>query len=136
MTGFVREVRALLDRTARGGKRRWLCARLPGFVSALDPLDLAPPEGGWKSDARLRVQTLAPLSGQRLVVKLNGVALVPTDDLAEPFPNPDPPLLGTPETLAAWIAPAALLRDGSNHVETSLRAGEPADLAFIDLAVR
>ncbi len=97
-------------------------------------LELAPPEGGWKGDARLRVQTLAPLTGQRLVVNLNGEALVPSDDLAEPFPNPDPPLLGTPETLAAWIAPAALLRDGANRVEITLTTGESVDVAFLDLA--
>ncbi len=40
MTGFVRKVRSVLDRTAREGRRRWLCARVPGFLSALDPLGL------------------------------------------------------------------------------------------------
>jgi hypothetical protein len=39
-TGFVRQVRELLDRTARGARRRWLCARVPCFVHALDPLGL------------------------------------------------------------------------------------------------
>jgi len=40
MTEFARQVRALLDRTARGGPRRWLCARVPCYVEALDPLGL------------------------------------------------------------------------------------------------
>ena len=40
ITGFVREVRALLDRTARDGRRRWLCARVPCYLSALDLLGL------------------------------------------------------------------------------------------------
>ncbi len=40
MTGFVRQVREVLDRTARGGRRRWLCARVPCYVAALDPLGL------------------------------------------------------------------------------------------------
>ena len=40
MTGFVREVRALLDQTARNGKRRWLCARVPCHLPALDVLGL------------------------------------------------------------------------------------------------
>lgn len=44
MTGFVREVRALLDRTARGGRRRWLCARVPCRLAAMDPLGLDLPE--------------------------------------------------------------------------------------------
>lgn len=40
MTGFVREVRELLDETAREGKRRWLCARVPCHLPALDILGL------------------------------------------------------------------------------------------------
>ena len=40
MTGFVRQVRELLDRTARAGRRRWLCARVPCYVKGLDPLGL------------------------------------------------------------------------------------------------
>ncbi|MCX7824005.1 MAG: hypothetical protein N2689_00415 [Verrucomicrobiae bacterium] len=40
MTEFTRQVRALLDRTSRGGRRRWLCARVPCYVEALDPLGL------------------------------------------------------------------------------------------------
>jgi hypothetical protein len=43
MTGFVREVREMLDRTARPGQRRWLCVRVPAIVDAYDALgfDLA-----------------------------------------------------------------------------------------------
>lgn len=295
MTAFIREVRAVLDRTARDGRRRWLCARLPGFLSALDPLgldlpalaaagldmvnlsasyfttqqmdvasiralipqtslyvemchstwngpklaagydvfafrrttpeqyattahlayargadgvslfnfayyrehggpgrgpfneppfeilkhlgdrewlanqpqhwflapgwenpfakpavlprkldagqttafvlELAPPAGGWKKEGRLRVQTLDPMKGQRLALKLNGVELMPVADVTEPFPNPYPPLLGTPETLAAWQAPVSLLRDGANRVDVTLPAGEAMSLAFLDLAI-
>jgi hypothetical protein len=40
MTAFVRQTRELLDRTARDGRRRWLCARVPAYVSAHDPLGL------------------------------------------------------------------------------------------------
>jgi hypothetical protein len=40
MTDFVRDVRALLDRTARGGRRRWLCARVPCFQAVHDALGL------------------------------------------------------------------------------------------------
>ncbi len=40
MTAFVKDVRALLDRTARAGKRRWLCARVPAYLEALDVLGL------------------------------------------------------------------------------------------------
>ncbi|MBM4082161.1 MAG: hypothetical protein FJ278_20820, partial [Planctomycetes bacterium] len=40
MTGFVRQVREALDRTARGGRRRWLCARVPCYLAAHDALGL------------------------------------------------------------------------------------------------
>lgn len=40
MTGFVKRVRGLLDRTARAGRHRWLGARIPCFTAALDPLGL------------------------------------------------------------------------------------------------
>jgi hypothetical protein len=40
MTAFVCEVRELLDKTARNGRRRWLCARVPCHLIALDVLGL------------------------------------------------------------------------------------------------
>jgi hypothetical protein len=40
MTAFVRDVRELLDRTARGGKHRWLGARVPCYLPALEVLGL------------------------------------------------------------------------------------------------
>jgi hypothetical protein len=40
MTDFIRQVRGVLDRTARGGQRRWLCARVPCYLAAYDPLGL------------------------------------------------------------------------------------------------
>src|ERR1700722_20164570 len=33
MTDFIRRVRKVLDESARGGKHRWLCARVPCYVS-------------------------------------------------------------------------------------------------------
>lgn len=44
ITAFVRQVRSVLDRTARGGRRRWLCARVPCYLQAFDPLGLDLPE--------------------------------------------------------------------------------------------
>lgn len=40
MTEYVRRVRELLDRTARGGGRRWLCIRLPASVASHAALGL------------------------------------------------------------------------------------------------
>ncbi|GAA5148793.1 hypothetical protein GCM10023213_45560 [Prosthecobacter algae] len=40
MTGFVQQVRVVLDRTQRDGRRRWLCARVPCLMKGLDALGL------------------------------------------------------------------------------------------------
>lgn len=40
LTEFVKDVRALLDRTAKNGQHRWLCARVPCYLPALDVLGL------------------------------------------------------------------------------------------------
>lgn len=40
MAAFVAEVRRLLDATVRDGRRRWLCARVPCYLPALDVLGL------------------------------------------------------------------------------------------------
>lgn len=42
MTAFLREVRALLDRTARDGRRRWLCVRVPSLVQQWDAMGFDP----------------------------------------------------------------------------------------------
>jgi hypothetical protein len=40
MTGFIKRARALLDRTAKSGRHRWLGARIPCYAVALEPLGL------------------------------------------------------------------------------------------------
>ena len=40
MRDFVARVREVLDRTARKGRHRWLCARVPCFLRAHDPLGI------------------------------------------------------------------------------------------------
>lgn len=44
VTGFVRQVRELLDRTSRDGRRRWLCARLPCVAKSFDSLGIHLPQ--------------------------------------------------------------------------------------------
>ena len=109
--------------------------KLDGGQTTTFTLDLAPPASGWKEDGRLRVQTLEVMREQHLKVTFNDTALTGTPDISEPFPNPYPPMLGTPETLQAWLVPARALRDGSNRLEVALSAGEAVTVAFIDLAV-
>ena len=40
MTGFVKRVRAVLDRTAKPSTYRWLCVRVPCYVAFLDPMGI------------------------------------------------------------------------------------------------
>ena len=42
MIGFIKQVRDLLDRTARPGQHRWLCVRMPAFISEYDALGFDP----------------------------------------------------------------------------------------------
>jgi hypothetical protein len=41
-----------------------------------------------------------------------------------------------PEELRAWVVPSGLLKDGLNSIEISLIEGEPAEIIFLDLAVK
>jgi hypothetical protein len=40
MTSFIGQVRELLNHTSRDGKHRWLCARVPAFIAAWDPMGI------------------------------------------------------------------------------------------------
>ncbi len=40
MAGYIQAVRAILDRTARPGQHRWLCARIPAFTQPYDLLGI------------------------------------------------------------------------------------------------
>ena len=97
-------------------------------------LDLAPPDGGWKTGGRLRIQLeKAPANGSQWTARLNGTELTSSDDVSEPFPNPYPSMLGKPEQMRTWIVPVSVPRDGKNKLELSLKSGEEATLNYLDL---
>ena len=99
--------------------------------------DMEPPERGWSSDARLRIQSDAEMNDAEYTVYFGDQVLQSVDDLSEPYPNPYPPLLGTPETLRAWFVPRNLLRPGANPFRIEMTGGSgQVKLMFIDLAVR
>jgi len=99
-------------------------------------LNMAPPANGWQTGGRLRVQSKTSVGDRRIVVRLNGTMLETTPDVSEPYANPYPDGLGSPETLRAWVVPADRLRDGLNAIEIEMVQGEPLVLSFVDLAVR
>jgi hypothetical protein len=44
MTGFVSRVRTVLDETSKNGKHRWLCVRVPAYLSVNDKLGVNLPD--------------------------------------------------------------------------------------------
>lgn len=117
---------------APGAKPLSLPRKLEPGKTAAFIFDLAPPEKGWISQARLRVQAQGDISKIELQASLNGQPLTATADISEPFPVPYPSLLGQPEELKAWTIPASLLRPGTNKLE--IQPASPATLHFIDLS--
>ena len=97
-------------------------------------LDMAPPEGGWKADGKLRIQSQKPFGDRQFKARFNGVDLQPNDDVSEPYENPYSPLLGNPEELRGWTVPVNLMKDGDNGIEISMVAGEESEIVFLDLA--
>ena len=114
--------RATPFRLAPGGQVQW-------------ETDMAPPTGGWTQAGVLRIQTQEALGDAALTASINGHHLDRAPHTSEPYPNPYPPLLGTPETLAAWAVPATALRDGVNTIEVAQAGGVDVDIIFVDLAV-
>jgi hypothetical protein len=96
--------------------------------------DLAAPQGGWKKDARLRIQSDKALEGTQWTATFNDEAISVTDDNSEPFAVPYPAMMGKPEELRAWVVPAKLLVDGINRLELLLQSGSDASITFLDLA--
>lgn len=99
-------------------------------------LDMAPPRGGWKSDGKLRIQGKEPLRDSQWRAIFNGDDLKLTVDVSEPYPNPDPNALGTPNRYKAWTVPVGLLKDGGNSIEITMTEGDPVEIRWLDLAVQ
>lgn len=96
--------------------------------------DLAPPEGGWKKEARLRIQSDKPFGEGQWTAKWGGETLAPTLDVSEPYAVPYPSMMGQPEELRTWTVPAAKLAAGANRLELTLTGGTETSLIFLDLA--
>lgn len=119
---------------APGAKPLPLPCRIESRKPAQFIFDLVPPAGGWKVDARLRVQFDEAPGGTALRAVFNDQPLAATADVSEPFAVPYPSMLGKPDELLAWLVPAALLADGVNRLELTLESGSAATVVFIDLA--
>lgn len=96
--------------------------------------DLVPPQGGWRQDARVRIQCDKAVAATEWSAAFNGEVITATADVSEPFVVPYPSMLAKPEELRAWTIPAKLLREGRNSLEVTLKAGEALSVLFVDLA--
>lgn len=144
-------LKALSDPKALArGPQHWLIAsgwRAPGMKPLPVPrkieaakaakfnFDLAAPEGGWRSAARVRIQADKSLASTDWTATFNGEPIAATPDVSEPFAVPYPSMVARPEELRAWNVPATLLRAGKNSLEVTLESGEAVAVLFVDLAV-
>ncbi|TDU63151.1 hypothetical protein EI77_04472 [Prosthecobacter fusiformis] len=99
-------------------------------------MDTAPPASGWKTDGRLRIQSLQPMEQRQLEVRFNGFELIPTNEISEPYPQPYADGLGNVETLRAWIVPNQAMRDGPNEIKVGFSDGAPLEIVFMDLDIQ
>jgi len=110
---------------------------VPRKVEAAKPqkfnFDLIPPEGGWKQDARIRIQADRALATTEWSATFNGQAIEATADVSEPFPVPYPSMLAQPDELRAWTIPARLLQEGRNSLEVTMKNGKALSVVFVDL---
>lgn len=107
---------------------------VPGKVSIFN-LDMAPPAGGWREDARLRLEAGSAWSGREVEIHFNGQLLAPAADVAEPYPTPY--IAPAPEShVRGWSVPRSFLKDGVNQIQVILRAGDSTEVRFLDIAVR
>lgn len=102
--------------------------------SAKFNLDLAAPAGGWKKDARARIQADRRLGDSEWTAAFNGEPVSATSDVSEPFSVACPSMMGEPDELRAWTVPAGLLREGLNSLEVVVHGGPACSVLFVDLA--
>ena len=98
-------------------------------------MDMAPPTDGWVLDGRLRIQSLEFAVGQLWEAKINGVLLIPSSDVSEPYPTNLTHMTLTADHYRAWEVPASLLIDGINEIQITLQGGVATDLWYLDLAM-
>lgn len=100
-------------------------------------MDMAKPQGGWKNDGRLRVQSRDSIKNAVIAARFNGMPLMLTDDISEPYPTPYGSMgLGNEETLKAWIVPKSIIREGFNRIEFDMEKGSPVTLYFVDVSIQ
>lgn len=99
-------------------------------------LDMAPPAGGWAADGRLRIQVEPFWNDAPCRVYFNGVELLDTRDVSEPYPTKLDEGLGNAKSLRAWTLPKAVVKDGVNQVRIVAPDGSDAEMVFLDIGIQ
>ena len=98
-------------------------------------MDMAPPRGGWATEGKIKIQAYDDLGSSQWTLKCNGIELVETDDVSEPYDNPYPNLLDSESMRRAWIVPKEILIDGKNKFELAVNSTGTYTVRFIDLSI-
>lgn len=144
-----------LEKLAANAQQHWFLAKgwdnpwvrppvLPRKLGAGEKtqftLPMAPPKGGWQGAGVLRLQSPNRLKELPITALCNGQVLERVTGahaaaVAEPFPNPYPVMLGSPEQKLAWVLPVSCLKDGANVFEFRLakEAGKEVMVEYLDV---
>ncbi|MFI4910932.1 MAG: hypothetical protein ACIAQZ_04625 [Sedimentisphaeraceae bacterium JB056] len=97
-------------------------------------LNMVPPAGGWKKDARMRLQADKAWSGQKIIMRFNNTNLRTNKLIEEPYSIPYESGIGKAEQYRGYTIPKEILADGTNQIEFKLADGEPFNLIYLDIA--
>jgi len=117
------------------GRLRYFDSPLKQGMTEAVGLDMTPPAHGWLKEGRLRIQADDSLRNSHFTASINGMALKPTEDVSELYPNPYDVALGKPEDYRAWIVSPSVLKDGINDIVIRLTEGGPAQIFFLDVTM-
>ena len=99
-------------------------------------MDMAAPKGGWSTDGVLRLESQDVIEGLNFEVQINGTVLQPIVVEEEPYENPYPKLLGTPDKWLGYSVPKKCLKSGKNEVTVINHSDQKVKFYFIDLAIQ
>jgi hypothetical protein len=87
-------------------------------------------------DTRLRIQSDSSLASSTWRARFNGVELVQTPDVSEPFVSRYTPVYGNTVNYRGWIVPGSLPHDGENTIELEFVSGDSKPVIYLDLFFR
>jgi hypothetical protein len=108
----------------------------PGQTAVLE-MNIDLPTESRTMQGKFRIQSTGSMPESHFSVEINGVGLLETEDISEPFNSPYIPFLATEDTTTAWQVDTNILNDGSNTITITITMidGIPQKINYADLAV-